>query len=217
MKPQYFSPIRNPMTVIALFVGLTELGLGLALPEVSDNLQSPLLYFMMGFASLVAVAFFIILYCRPHHFYSPTDYRSDESYLVAAHGILAQVLPETSEAEHDERTELAIPDSLKKRMTANLENPFCWYLLKVANKSLTIAEHTAILIREWQSAGKKLPPHQHRAWAFSGYIVAHTQTLDHLLLNVTFNKETDKLALSVSPDILRLLMHKVRPETEDSL
>ena len=39
MKLEYFTRIHNPMTVIALFVGLTEVGLGVAALGIPEELQ----------------------------------------------------------------------------------------------------------------------------------------------------------------------------------
>jgi hypothetical protein len=82
MKQQYFSWIRNPMTIIALFVGLTELAFGLAFSKVAASLQSPFTWFMVLFATACAIGFFIVLFFRPQNFYGPGDFRSDETYLA---------------------------------------------------------------------------------------------------------------------------------------
>lgn len=82
MKQQYFSWIRNPMTIIALFVGLTEIAFGLAFSKVPASLQSSFTWFMVLFPTACATGFFIVLFFRPQNFYGPGDFRSDETYLT---------------------------------------------------------------------------------------------------------------------------------------
>lgn len=89
MKEHYFSWIRNPMTVIALFVGLTEIAFGLAFSKAPENLQTPIVWFLVIFPSLCALCFFLVLFFRPENFYGPHDYRSDKGYLEA----LSKVTP----------------------------------------------------------------------------------------------------------------------------
>jgi len=82
MKQQYFSWIRNPMTIIALLVGLTEIAFGLAVSEVPASLQNSFTWFMVLFPTACAVGFFIVLFFRPQNFYGPADFRSDGTYLA---------------------------------------------------------------------------------------------------------------------------------------
>lgn len=70
------------MTIIALFVGLTEIAFGLVFSEVPVNLQGPFIWFMVLFPTACAIGFFIVLFFRPQNFYGPADFRSDETYLA---------------------------------------------------------------------------------------------------------------------------------------
>jgi tetratricopeptide (TPR) repeat protein len=81
MKKVYFSHIKNPMTIISLFVGVIELILGLSLIALPDNLKPVIVWFLVLFPVLNAIAFFIVLILYPHHFYGPHDYRNDQSFL----------------------------------------------------------------------------------------------------------------------------------------
>lgn len=82
MKQQYFSPIRNPMTIILLFIGLTEIGLGIAFSKAPENVRSPIIWFMVIFPFVYAIGFFLVLFFQPQNFYGPADFRSDEGYLA---------------------------------------------------------------------------------------------------------------------------------------
>ncbi|MGI9107232.1 MAG: hypothetical protein ACR2G4_13400 [Pyrinomonadaceae bacterium] len=70
------SPGRTltPLWVISLFVSLTEAVLGAAVTQTSGNIQVALTAFVVVFPLLIAIGFFAILWFRPHHFYSPTEF-----------------------------------------------------------------------------------------------------------------------------------------------
>ena len=77
-----FNPIRNPMTVIALFVGLTEAGMGVGLANADKSVQPLLVSFMAAFAGITAIAFFVVLLARPQNFYGPADFRDETNYMA---------------------------------------------------------------------------------------------------------------------------------------
>ena len=64
----------TPLWIIAAFVMLTEATLGYAITKTTDGVQIALTVFVIIFAFLVAVAFFLILWQRPFVFYSPSEY-----------------------------------------------------------------------------------------------------------------------------------------------
>lgn len=64
----------TPLWIVASFLSLTEIILGYALVHVVGSVQIALTVFVIGFPTLVAVAFFIILWSRPWVFYSPSEY-----------------------------------------------------------------------------------------------------------------------------------------------
>jgi lysylphosphatidylglycerol synthetase-like protein (DUF2156 family) len=82
MKERYFSPIRNPLTIVALFVGLTEIGFAISLRQMPASLQLTIGWFLVLFPCVCAICFFAVLFFRPKNFYSPADFRSDDSYIM---------------------------------------------------------------------------------------------------------------------------------------
>lgn len=64
----------SPLWVVAAFVTLTEVTLGVAITQVTGGVQVALTVFVMLFASVIAGAFFMILWHRPYVFYSPSDF-----------------------------------------------------------------------------------------------------------------------------------------------
>lgn len=77
--------VRNPLSVIAMFVLLVEAIATVTLVNVVkvDHIAIPLVWFIVGFPTLIAILFFATLWWRHQFLYSPMEYRSDESFLSA--------------------------------------------------------------------------------------------------------------------------------------
>lgn len=76
--------INNPLTVIAIFATLTEVGGTVVLPSLSDTNQSTFMWFLILFPSALLILFFATLNFNPTVLYAPSDFQEDSSYLVAA-------------------------------------------------------------------------------------------------------------------------------------
>jgi len=68
----------TPLWVISLFVSLTEVMTGIAATQTSGGIQVALTSFVIAFPVLIATAFFVILWCKPYVFYSPTEYQGTD-------------------------------------------------------------------------------------------------------------------------------------------
>ena len=77
--------VRNPLSVIALFVLLVEAIATITLVKVvaQQEIAVPLVWFIVIFPALIAVLFFTTLWWRHECLYSPMEYRSDKSFLTA--------------------------------------------------------------------------------------------------------------------------------------
>ncbi len=64
----------TPLWVISLFISLTETVLGLAVTKTTGTVQVMLTVFVIVFPVMIAAAFFVLLWFRPHHLYAPSDY-----------------------------------------------------------------------------------------------------------------------------------------------
>lgn len=86
----------TPLGIVATFVTLTETVLGLALTQVTGGVQVALTVFVIVFALLVAVAFFVILWFRPFVFYSPSEFGNvdPKSFIDAMRGKLPERVSE---------------------------------------------------------------------------------------------------------------------------
>ncbi len=64
----------SPLWIISIFVTFTEAVLGYAVTKTDSWIQGALAVFVMLFAIGIASAFFYILWHKPYHFYSPSDF-----------------------------------------------------------------------------------------------------------------------------------------------
>jgi uncharacterized membrane protein len=82
MKMDYEkSKVSNPLTIIAIFCGITEIaGVGI-MGIVEKNLQSNLLWFVMLFPTLLVICFFLTLLFKHEVFYSPNEYPEAEGFI----------------------------------------------------------------------------------------------------------------------------------------
>jgi hypothetical protein len=66
--------VRNPLTMIAFFLGASEITAGIAATQASGWTQGLLTIFAVAFPPVVGAAFFFILWNRPYVLYAPADY-----------------------------------------------------------------------------------------------------------------------------------------------
>ena len=64
----------TPLWIVALFVSLTEVVLGVAVTQTQGGIQVSLTVFVIAFPVLIAGMFFTILWVKPYVFYPPTEF-----------------------------------------------------------------------------------------------------------------------------------------------
>lgn len=146
------------MTIIVVFLGIVEVVITVALPFTDISIQSKLVYFIIGFPVLCAIGFFIVLYFRPKNFYSPQDFRSDETYLATqqitakeeteALRLISQDIKSFEEKKNQEQEEDINKTEYLPSFFDNLSDEICFYLLKTVNKPLVYTDHVKILTTE---------------------------------------------------------------------
>lgn len=72
--------VSNPLTIIAIFAGLTEISGTIVLPFVSEINQATFVWFLILFPTLLVICFYLTLNFNHKVLYAPSDYRSDESF-----------------------------------------------------------------------------------------------------------------------------------------
>jgi hypothetical protein len=75
--------IENPLTIIAIFAGITEVAASTTLPFLSDPAQSVFVWFLILFPFTIVAAFFITLNFNPKVLYAPGDYKDEKHFLTA--------------------------------------------------------------------------------------------------------------------------------------
>ena len=121
--------IQNPLTIIAIFAGLAEVAGTVALATANKEVQPTFVWFVMGFPTLLVVAFFLTLNFNPRVLYAPSDFRTDDNFLhmlsggramnenfrslaqqleVASRSILEETVKQLGEASSKERARLTV-------------------------------------------------------------------------------------------------------------
>jgi hypothetical protein len=111
--------VRNPLSVIAMFVLLVETIAGVTLVRVSGVIEvaHPLTWFVVLFPTMIVILFFSTLWWRHERLYSPMEYRSDESFLTAMRDRLRRV--EVRQKEADEKLKM-IRNKIGQQIADNL-------------------------------------------------------------------------------------------------
>jgi len=73
--------ISNPLTIVGIFSGITEIAGTTVIAFLSPELQAIFIWFVMVFPILLVVLFFLTWNFNPEVLYSPSDYRDDEAFL----------------------------------------------------------------------------------------------------------------------------------------
>lgn len=73
--------VRNPLTIIAIFAALAEVGGTIVLPLLEPITQYIYVWFLMLFPIALVGAFFFVLYKKHHVLYAPSDFKEDTSFL----------------------------------------------------------------------------------------------------------------------------------------
>lgn len=78
---------RNPLSIIALFIsliyGISALLLGASVDKLTPDSQDRLVWFVIGFPIGILLAFLYLVTWHHRKLYSPSDFRTDESFLTS--------------------------------------------------------------------------------------------------------------------------------------
>lgn len=75
--------IKNPLTIIYIFAGISEVSLTCSIPLINSQLQEIFIWFLVGFPVMIVVLFFITLFFRPEVLYAPSDFKNEENFLIS--------------------------------------------------------------------------------------------------------------------------------------
>lgn len=99
-------PVRNPLTIIAIFAGIAEISGTAVLPFVDPSLQSVYIWFLILFPGLLVVLFFLTLNFNHRVLYAPSDFQDENNFLrlfrePTAEDRREKLLEEIQESEED--------------------------------------------------------------------------------------------------------------------
>ena len=218
MKDGFYSrhKIGNPLSIIALLIGITELSFSLVFSKLPDEIHTPIIWFMILFPVLYTIGFFLVLFLRPQNFYGPSDFRSDEYYaLVNKHlnEIRAEhsTIGEFNESNSQEGDTGTAHENVLAVVVEHLDPKVCWYLLKVADRSLTYEEHRDYLLAEMKGhQGESRDRFEETLDEFYSFGYLHgfiSNNLDFLFR--LLKQDEDKLVLQMTEEVKAFVLKRL--------
>jgi hypothetical protein len=104
--------IRNPLSTIALFAGLSEISGTVVLPFINTAGQSQFLWFLMLFPTFLVLLFFLTLWFRHGVLYAPSDYRDEGNFLKSFDRASFEEVSRKIEHEVKEQMSLETADTI---------------------------------------------------------------------------------------------------------
>ncbi len=114
--------VRNPLSVIALFVLLTEAIATTALVQVHESpiVATPLTWFVVIYPFLIAAAFFLTIWIRHENLYAPMDFRSDESFHKVNKRLdLVEIRQQATQLDHSSAVQSEWKDVIDRLLKVN--------------------------------------------------------------------------------------------------
>lgn len=98
-------PIKNPLTIIAIFAAIAEISGTIVLPFIAPNNQATYVWFLIIFPILLIILFFLTLNFNHKVLYAPSDYQNEDNFLRS--------LPRATIAEKTLKIEAEIAEEAK--------------------------------------------------------------------------------------------------------
>lgn len=95
-----FQRVENPLTIIAIFAGITEVASSACLPFLAETAQQTFVWFLVLFPFVLISAFFLTLNFNAKVLYAPGDYQDETHFLRAMH--LSDSITQVSVTSPDE-------------------------------------------------------------------------------------------------------------------
>lgn len=103
--------MKNPLTVIAIFAGLAELGGTAVLPTLNVEAQRYYIWFLMIFPHFIVGLFFLVIWFRHTNLYAPSDYVDEANFVNAASSLVSAKIDQEA-AELSEVTDEEVVDPM---------------------------------------------------------------------------------------------------------
>lgn len=98
-------PIKNPLTIIAIFAAIAEISGTIVLPFIAPANQAIYVWFLIIFPILLIILFFLTLNFNHKVLYAPSDYQNEDNFLRS--------LPRATLAEKALKIEAEIAEDTK--------------------------------------------------------------------------------------------------------
>lgn len=119
--------VKNPLTIIAIFAGISEISATAVLPFISESIQKIFIWFIILFPFILLLLFFITLWTKHQVLYAPSDYKSDENFLkvIPSTGIeiKEKIIEDTNELVEEIKKPKKEKVQLYRESSYNYENP----------------------------------------------------------------------------------------------
>lgn len=96
------SIIKNPLTIIAIFAGIVEVGSNSVLPFLTDENQATYIWFLMLFPLVLVLIFFFILYNKHEVLYAPSDFNDESNFRDILNTSRKSTVSEVNDKMNDE-------------------------------------------------------------------------------------------------------------------
>lgn len=109
--------VSNPLTIIAIFAGVSEAMATVALTQLPEVSQEIFIYFVMFFPTLIVVLFFYVLLTKNTVLYAPSDFDDQSHYLEinkVGEAVFKEVDIVLSQSNKDEKSDSKIKSSTIK-------------------------------------------------------------------------------------------------------
>lgn len=135
--------IKNPLTIIAIFAGIVEIGSNTVLPFLTDENQSTYIWFLMIFPILLVLCFFYILYNKHEVLYAPSDFSNDDTFKDVLFNRRKSTNIEVEEKIEEEIIEIA---KIKEKQDIEKENSITENDTHQTNESKTYTENDDLFL-----------------------------------------------------------------------
>lgn len=127
--------IKNPLTIIAIFAGIVEIGSNTVLPFLTAENQSTYIWFLMVFPFVLVLIFFFILYTRHHVLYAPSDFNDEKNF----NELLYNTRKSTKqEVDTKINNEIQILNEESKKLEQNITEPSTINLNTISEKFMKL-------------------------------------------------------------------------------
>ncbi|OFW61996.1 MAG: hypothetical protein A2133_05110 [Actinobacteria bacterium RBG_16_64_13] len=122
-KPERtWTSITNPLTVIGVFAGVSEVSGTVALPLLGPDIQHVFVWFVMIFPLLLVLVFFLTLNFNPRCLYAPSDYRDEGLFSEMMTGLPRTTAKEIQNPEHAPGETAALGTTVPAPISGGQEN-----------------------------------------------------------------------------------------------